>query len=155
MIPKYFSEKIIFVYPFIHDIHLIDDYVTQISYTWTWLFAIVVIYNGICAKTSRYLISSILPSPTSNCGYTICMFGECGCGRGDEEIGSEEWGGRRKEEGEGGSKCQVPLGSDDGGYIYQSKQPRGAEYFTCRCALLHYHIHQSHIVPFQPLTIQN
>lgn len=39
----------------------------------------------------------------------------------------------------GGSKCQVPLGSGDGRYIYQSKQPRGAEYFTCRRGLLHYH----------------
>lgn len=55
---------------------------------------------------------------------------------------------RSANKGQGGSKCQVPLGSDDGGYIYQSKQPRGAEYFTCRCGLLHYHIHQSHGVPF-------
>lgn len=62
---------------------------------------------------------------------------------------------RSEEEEQGGSKCQVPLGSEDGGYIYQSKQPRGAEYFTCRCRLLHYHIHQSHSVPSPPLSIQN
>lgn len=68
-------------------------------------------------------------------------------------VGKRSW--RSETEGQGGSKCQVPLGSQDGGYIYQSKQPRGAEYFTCRCGLLHYHIHQSHSVPFQPFTIQN
>lgn len=71
------------------------------------------------------------------------MFGECW----EEEMVAQE--------AQGGSKCQVPLGSEDGSYIYQSKQPRGAEYFTCRCGLLHYHIHQSHGVPFKPLTIQN
>lgn len=66
-----------------------------------------------------------------------------------------KWRLRTEERRQGGSKCQVPLGSEDGDYIYQSKQPRGAEYFTCRCGLLHYHIHQSHGVPVQPLTIQN
>lgn len=76
------------------------------------------------------------------------------CSDGAETTRGIGVGGVR-EEGQGGSKCQVPLGSEDGGYIYQSKQPRGAEYFTCRCGLLHYHIHQSHGVPFQPLTIQN
>lgn len=53
-----------------------------------------------------------------------------------------------EKEGQGGSKCQVPLGSGDGGYIYQSKQPGGPEYFTCRCGLLHYHVRESRSVPF-------
>lgn len=51
--------------------------------------------------------------------------------------------------GRGGSKCQVPLGSGDGGYIYQRKQPRGAEYFTCRSGLLHYHVHWSYSIYFK------
>lgn len=82
-------------------------------------------------------------SATSNCGNTVEHVGE------RAERWKERWTDR------GGSKCQVPLGSEDGGYIYQSKQPRGAEYFTCLCGLLHYHIHQSLSVPIQPLTIQN
>lgn len=57
------------------------------------------------------------------------------------------WGVRRG--GWGGSKCQLPLGSGDGGYIYQSKQPRGAEYFTCRGGLLHYHVHWSYSIYFK------
>ena len=51
--------------------------------------------------------------------------------------------------GRGHSTCQVPLGSGDGGYIYQSKQPRGAEYFTCRSGLLHYHVHWSYSIYFK------
>lgn len=60
-----------------------------------------------------------------------------------------------EEEGQGGSKCQIPLGSEDGGQIYQSKQPRGTECFTCRCGLSHCHICQCCSIPFQLLTIQN
>lgn len=51
--------------------------------------------------------------------------------------------------GRGGSKCHLPLGSGDGGYIYQSKQPRGAGYFTCRGGLLHYQVHWSYSIYFK------
>lgn len=54
-----------------------------------------------------------------------------------------------EEGGRGGFKCQVPLGSDDGRYIYESIQPRGAEYFTCRSRLLHYHVHWSYSIYFK------
>lgn len=74
---------------------------------------------------------------------------QCPCWSVGKTIGGNE------EDGRGGSKCQVPLGSEDGGNIYQSIQPRGAEYFPCRCGLLHYHIHQSRRVPLRPLAIQN